>query len=307
MRDLALLFVHLIVTLARLLRPGGYRAIIAEPPLLKHQAILNRSRDRAPNLRPMDRIIAGLCAGSMRPTRLMRSAIVFKPSTEPRFHRALVKCKYRRLFTPRRGGKPGPKGPSAELIAVIVEMKRRNPRFGCRRIAEQIAFTFGVEINKDVVRRVLAKHYRPEPGAGDPSWLTFLGHSKDSLRSVDLFRCESLRLKIHWVMVLMDQCRRRIIGFGVQAGVLDGTAACRLFNRATSAAPGPPRHLSGDHDPLFEFHRWKANLRILEVEEIKTVPYVPLSHPFVERLIGTTRQEFLDWSRSGLPVTLSAS
>ena len=57
---------------------------------------------------------------------------------------------------------------------------------------------------------------------------------------------------------------------------------------------GAPRHLSTDHDPLFEAHRWTANLRILEIDEIKTVPYVPLSHPFVERLIGTMRREFLD-------------
>ena len=28
--------------------------------------------------------------------------------------------------------------------------------------------------------------------------------------------------------------------------------------------------------------------------EIKTVPYVPLSHPFVERLIGTIRREYWD-------------
>jgi hypothetical protein len=34
----------------------------------------------------------------------------------------------------------------------------------------------------------------------------------------------------------------------------------------------------------------KANLRVLEVKEIKRVPYVPLSHPFVERLIGTIRR-----------------
>ena len=54
---------------------------------------------------------------------------------------------------------------------------------------------FGVEIDKDVVRRVLARHYRPEPGSRGPSWLTFLGHSKDSLWSVDLFRCESLILR----------------------------------------------------------------------------------------------------------------
>ena len=57
---------------------------------------------------------------------------------------------------------------------------------------------------------------------------------------------------------------------------------------------GAPRHLSTDHDPLFEDHRWQAHLRVLEIDEIKTVPHVPLSHPFVERLIGTTRREFLD-------------
>ena len=39
---------------------------------------------------------------------------------------------------------------------------------------------------------------------------------------------------------------------------------------------------------------WTANLRLLEIDEIKTVPHVPLSHPFVERLIGTMRREFLD-------------
>ena len=305
MRDLAILFIHLIVIFVRLLGPGGLRAISAESLLLKHQlVVLNRSRDRAPNLRPIDRVIAGLCVGFMRRTRLIRSAIVLKPSTVPAFHRALVKRKYRLLFTTKRCAKPGPKGPSPELIAAIVEMKRRNPRFGCPRIAEQISFLFGVQIDKDVVRRVLARHYRAGPGAGGPSWLTFLGHAMDSLWSVDLFRCESLILKTHWVMVLMDRYRRRIIGFAVQAGVLDGPAVCRLFNRAISGAPALPRYLGSDHDPLCECHRWEANLRILEVEEIKTVPYVPLSHPFIERLIGTTRREFLDlvpfWSAHDL-------
>lgn len=295
MRDLAILFIHLIVTIARLLRPGGLRSVAAESLLLKHQLlVLNRSRERTPNLRPMDRVIAGLCAGFMRPTRLTRSAIVLKPATILAFHRALVKRKYRLLFTPKQRGRPGPKGFSPELIAAIVEMKRRNPRFGCPRIAKQISFVFGVNIDKDVVRRVLAQYYRPEPGSGGPSWLTFLGHSKDSLWSVDLFRCESLILKTHWVMVVMDQCSRRIIGFAVQTGILDGPAVCRLFNHVISGAPALPRYVSSDHDPLYEFHRWKANLRILEVREIKTVSYVPLSHPFVERLIGTIRREFLD-------------
>jgi putative transposase len=200
----------------------------------------------------------------------------------------------RLLFTPKRRGKPGPKGPSPELIAAIVEMKRNNPRFGCRRIAEQISFLFGVEIDKDAVRRLSAKHYHPGPGSVGPSWLTFLGDTKESLWSVDLFRCESLILKTHWVMVVMDQFTRRIIGFAVRAGVVDGSAVCRMFNEVAGGSGALPRHLSSDNDPLFEFHRWKANLRVLEVTEVKTVPYVPLSHPFIERLVGTVRREFLD-------------
>ena len=91
----------------------------------------------------------------------------------------------------------------------------------------------------------------------------------------------------------MDQFTRRIIGFGIHAGDVDGVALCCMFNKAISTM-ATPKHLSSDNDPLFQYHRWKANLRILEVDEIKTVPYVPLSHPFVERLIGTIRREYLD-------------
>jgi transposase InsO family protein len=173
-------------------------------------------------------------------------------------------------------------------------MKRRNPRFGCPRIAQQINKAFGISIDKDVVRRVLAKHYRPGPGSGDgPSWLTFIGHLKDSLWSIDMFRCESILLRSHWVLVVMDQFTHRIIGFGVHAGDVDGIALCRMFNKAISTR-GSPKYLSSDNDPLFQYHRWQANLNILDVDEVKSVPYTPRSHPFVERLIGTIRREYLD-------------
>ena len=116
---------------------------------------------------------------------------------------------------------------------------------------------------------------------------------KDSLWSVDLFRCETLLLRSHWVMVVMDVFTRRIIGFGIERADLCGASLCRMFNQMI-VGQSLPQHLSCDHDPLFRFHRWLANLRILEIEEIKSIPYVPVSHPFVERLIGTIRREFLD-------------
>ena len=108
-----------------------------------------------------------------------------------------------------------------------------------------------------------------------------------------MFRCESITLKTHWVLVVMDQLTRRIIGFGVQVGDVDGVALCRMFNTAV-ARMDVPKYLSTDNDPLFTYHRWLANLRILEMDELKTVPYTPISHPFVERLVGSVWRELLD-------------
>ena len=288
MRHLVVLVIHFLATLVRLLGPGGVRSIVAESLLLKHQLlILNRSRQRSPNLSARDRILAGWMALLVRPTLLLRSAIVLKPSTLLGLHKAMSKQKYRMLFSPKCPRKPGPKGPSAELVHAVVEMKQRNPNWGCPRIAQQIALAFHIQIDKDVVRRILAHHYRPGQNSCGPSWLTFLGHMKDSLWSMDLFRCESATLRTHWVLVVMDQFTRRIIGFGVHAGKVDGVALCRMFNRVIRGQRGMPNYLSSEHDPLYRLHQWQANLRILEVKEIKTVPYVPLSHPFVERLIGT--------------------
>ena len=287
MRDIFTLFLHAIVIVIRLGRPGGFRSVVAESVLMRHQVlILNRGRKRAPNLRASDRIIAGLCTLMMGQARVLRSAIVLKPSTLLHFHKMLTKQKYRLLFSPERVRRPGPKGPTKELIDAVVEMKRRNRTWGCKRIAQQIALAFGVDIDKDVVRRILGIHFRPETGCGGPSWLSFIGHAKDSLWSLDLFRCESTILRTRWVLVVMDHSTRAI------------------------HTQTPPKYLISDHDPLYQFHQWQANLRGLDVKETKTVPYVPLSHPFVERLIGTIRRDFLDqtlfWTAADLDDKLQA-
>ena len=285
MKDLLLPLLHLAVTAAKLCRPGGVRAVIAENLLLKQQLIvLRRSRQRAPNLRVGDRLLCGFGALFLSPGRIRKVAIGLRPSTLLTFHQARVRGKYRRLFSSSaRPKKPGPKGPSESLIRAIVELKSRNPRFGCPRIARIISQTFGVDIDKNVVHRVLAKRYRPAPGGTGPSWLSFVGHTTDSLWSVDLWRCASIVLlwrcasivlQSDWVLVVMDQFTRRLVGFGVHRGPVDAPSLCRMCNAAIHGR-GAPRYLSTDHDPLFETHRWTANLRLLEIDEIKTVPHLP--------------------------------
>src|SRR5215471_16774908 len=107
----------------------------------------------------------------------------------------------------------------------------------------------------------------------------------------------------------MDQLTRRMVGFAVPRGVVDGRSLGRMFHRAIHAQT-LPKSLSSDPDPLYRFHPWPANLRVLMVQEIKTVPYVPRSHPFVERRIGTIRREHWDqtlfWTAADLEEKLRA-
>lgn len=123
--------------------------------LLKQQLIIHsRSRQRAPNLTSRDRTLLGFMSLLLNPRRFTRSAIIIKPSTLLSFHNALRNRKYRLLYSARGGTKPGPKGPSKEVIKAIVEMKQRNPCYGCPRIAQQI--------NLSVPNRAIAPRATPK-------------------------------------------------------------------------------------------------------------------------------------------------
>ena len=111
----------------------------------------------------------------------------------------------------------------------MVDMKQRNPSWGCPRIAQQITLAFGIAVDKDVVRRILAARYNPTPDSAGPSWLAVLGHAKNRLWSVDLFRCESAVLHTYWVLVVIDYWTRRMVGFGVHRGVMDGHRSQSTF------------------------------------------------------------------------------
>ena len=120
MRDVVILFLHLIVTVL----------------LVKHQLqILNRDRKRAPNLRAAERFIAGLCTLFMNPARVLRSAIVLKPSTLLPLHHVLAKRKYRMLFSRKRRRPPGPKGPLDSFQKILNYARTTKTKTGLQATA----------------------------------------------------------------------------------------------------------------------------------------------------------------------------
>lgn len=177
MRHIVLLFVYLLSRWATLyFQPSGAKVLLAENLLLRQQLLLlRRPRRQGPKLRFSDRLLFGLASLCLPSRRLARVALVVRPSTLLRCHRALTELKYRWLYSsPPTERKPGPKGPSPELVAAIVEMKQRNLHLGCPKIAAQLAKSLGIEPDKDTVRRVLARHYRcGGPGQDNGQGLLF--------------------------------------------------------------------------------------------------------------------------------------
>ena len=249
------LFFDIILYLARALRPGGRSRLLAEHLLVRQQLIaVNRKRKRAPRLTSFDRVVLALCSLLISSKRLPKLSIIVAHSTILGFHRALVQRKYSRLFSNKGPKKPGPKGPSTALIKLVVEIKTKNPGYGCPKIALLASQLLDDCIDEQTVRRILRKYFSDQPRGPGPSWLNAIGIAKDVLWSVDLFCCESILLHTHRVMVVMDHYTREIIGVAVIKGSPTGADVCRMFALIRSSSGRSPRHLSTDNDPLFKFH-----------------------------------------------------
>ena len=82
MKDLLILLIHLLTTIAKLPGPGGARAVVADSVLMKKQLlVINRSRQRAPNLSTLDRFLFGFWSLFLDQRRIQRAAVIMRPST----------------------------------------------------------------------------------------------------------------------------------------------------------------------------------------------------------------------------------
>jgi putative transposase len=103
MRDISRFFYHLVACIIKMLRPGGVKSIAAENLILRQQLIvIKRTRRRAPRLNQADRTLFAILAQIIPQNRLRKLAIILKPATILKFHRALVKRKYRLLYSAKR-------------------------------------------------------------------------------------------------------------------------------------------------------------------------------------------------------------
>ena len=86
MKDLLILLAHLLTTVAKLLGPGGAKAVVADNLLMKQQLlVINRSRKRAPKLTALDRFLLGFWSLFISPRHIQWAAVIIRPSTQLKF------------------------------------------------------------------------------------------------------------------------------------------------------------------------------------------------------------------------------
>jgi hypothetical protein len=137
MRNMAVLVIHLIATLARLLGPGGVRSIVAESLLLKHQLlIVARSRQQSPNLCTIGPLLHRL-NGTLGTSN---SSAPFRNRSEA-FDTAWPSQSFEQAKVPRAVLPESPTEARTETCG------RRNEATESQRIAQQIALAFNKPVS----------------------------------------------------------------------------------------------------------------------------------------------------------------
>src|SRR5262245_40362978 len=156
--------------------------------VLRHELEVLRRQVVRPKLGPADRAL--LAAAVFHLPRPLRAARLVTPRTLLRWHRALVRWKWRQP-PGRRGWPPLP----AEVRELVLRLARENPRWGHRRVCGELA-KLGLDVSPTSIRRLLARaRLAPAPRRIGPSWREFLRAQGASIAACDFFTVESVFLR----------------------------------------------------------------------------------------------------------------
>jgi transposase InsO family protein len=257
------------------------RGLALENLALRHQlAVLQRRAPQRAKVAPVDRVI---WAWISRSWNEWQQALVFvKPATVLRWHRRGF-----RLFWARRsraaGGRPAA---AREVVSLIRSMSRANPLWGAPRIHGELA-KIGIEAAQSTVARYMIKHREPP----SPTWRAFLKNHLDGIAAIDFFTVPTATFRVLFVFVVLAHDRRRILHVNVTANPSAEWTARQIVN----AFPGDcaPKYLLRDRDAIYG-SVFRERVTRMGIEHVPTAPRSPWQNPYVERVIGSIRQECLD-------------
>jgi putative transposase len=255
--------------------------------VLRHELEILRRQVARPRVRPADRAL--LAAAAFHLPRPVREARLVTPRTLFRWHRALVRRKWRQAAG-RRGRPPL----SVEVRELVLRLARENPRWDHRRICGELA-KLGLRVSPTSIRRLLAQaRLEPAPRRSGPSWREFLRAQAASIVACDFFTVETAFLRRYYVLFFIEHASRRVWLAGCTKNPSGAWVAQQARNLGLEFAEQRLRFLIRDRDskysgPFDEVFR-SEGIRI-----IKTPVRAPKANAIAERFVRTVRGECLDW------------
>jgi len=240
-----------------------------------------------PRVRPAERAL--LAAAAFHLPRPVREARLVTPRTLFRWHRALVRGKWRQA-----AGRRGRPRLSVEVRELVLRLARENPRWGHRRICGELA-KLGLRVSPTSIRRLLAQA-RLEPGAaaqrpelarvpagagGEHRCLRFL-HRRDGVPP------PLLRVVLHRAR-RQARLARRLYGQSHGAWVTQ-----QARNLGLDFSDRGVRFLIRDRDSKYS-GPFNDVFRSEGIRIVRTPLRAPKANAIAEPFVRTVRTECLDW------------
>ena len=255
--------------------------LILENLALRQQlAVLNRSIKR-PQLTRSDRMFWVLLSRFW--SHWSETLLIVQPETVVRWHRQGFRRYWAWKSRVQRLGRPSINPTIKELIRTMSQV---NPLWGAPRIHGEL-LKLDIQVSKATVSKFMIRNRKPP----SQSWRTFLHNHLPDLASIDFLTVPTATFRVLYVFIVLSHERRCVMHFNVT----DHPTAPWTGQQLIEAFPfeTAPRYILRDRDGIYgrDFQRRVAGIGI---EQVCTAPRSPWQNPFVERLIGTVRQECLD-------------
>jgi putative transposase len=255
--------------------------------VLRHELAILRRQVARPKLGVADRAL--LAAAAVHLPRPQRALLLVTPRTLLRWHRALVRRKWRQPAS--RVGRPPL---SLEVRELVLRLARENPRWGHRRICGELA-KLDFRVSPTSIRRLLAQaRLEPAPRRAGPSWRQFLRSQAAGIIACDFFTVETVMLRRFYVLFFIEHASRRVWLAGCTRNPTGEWVTQQARNLGLDLSERGVRFLIRDRDskysgPFAEVFR-SEGIRI-----VKTPVRAPQANAIAERFVRTIRSECLDW------------
>jgi transposase InsO family protein len=266
------------------------RARDAEILLLRHQVAVLQRQVKTPRLSRAGRAVLAALARLLPGGQLRRLRLIVSPRTLLRWHASLVR---RHWAYPRRAAGRPRAAPSVR--ALVLEMARDNPGWGCRRIHGELA-GLGHTLAPSTVWQILKEAgIDPAPQRSGRSWRAFLDAQAKTILAVDFFHAGTVLLRRLYVLFFIEHGTRRVHLAGITArpaGEWVARQARNLLMNLEDHADGL-KFLIRDRDAKFTA-AFDAVFAAAGVRIIKTPVRAPRADAIAERWIASARSECLD-------------